>query len=337
MSRLPKENRDLAIAPTVKKQDVTGNQAENRGRRPRRDVDGVLLLDKPAGMTSNQALQAAKRLFNARKAGHTGSLDPLATGLLPLCFGEATKASSFLLDADKGYAVRVRLGAATTTADADGEVTETAPVPPLTRARAEAALTDFRGRQSQTPPMYSALKQGGKRLYELAREGKEVERAPREIEIHEIALLAIEGDEFEYRVRCSKGTYVRTLSEDIARALGTVGHVAALRRYKVGPFDAAAMVTLADLERAAVAGMQELDALLTPADRALVHLPEVGLDTESAYYVRRGQAVRAPRAPRSGWVRLYAPDGGFLGIGAIDADGKVAPKRLMRQSRVQPG
>lgn len=311
---------------------IANTQQQAPTRPPRRDVDGVLLLDKPAGMTSNHALQAAKRLFGARKAGHTGSLDPLATGLLPVCFGEATKASSFLLDADKGYQVRCRLGSATATGDADGETTATAAVPPLTPADVEAALAGFRGRISQTPPMYSALKHKGRRLYELAREGKEVERAPREIDIHEIGLVSLAGDTVEYRVRCSKGTYVRTLSEDIAKALGTLGHVTALRRYKVGPFDESGAVTLAQLEAIAPAGPERLDALLIAPDRALAHLPEVRLSTETAYYLRRGQAVQSSGAPRDGWVRLYAPDGVFLGIGAVDADGKVAPKRMMRRS-----
>jgi tRNA pseudouridine(55) synthase len=194
------------------------NKQQPQTRPPRRDVDGILLLDKPAGLTSNRALQVAKRLFAARKAGHTGSLDPLATGLLPLCFGEATKVSSFLLDADKGYRVRCRLGAATATGDADGEVIKTAAVPALKAADVETALAGFRGRIRQTPPMYSALKHEGRRLYELAREGKEVERKPREIEIRELRLVELAGGDIEYDVRCSKGTYVRTLSEDIARA-----------------------------------------------------------------------------------------------------------------------
>ncbi|HET6726196.1 MAG TPA: tRNA pseudouridine(55) synthase TruB [Gammaproteobacteria bacterium] len=300
-------------------------------RPPRRDVDGILLLDKPAGLTSNRALQAVKRLFAARKAGHTGTLDPLATGLLPLCFGEATKVSGFLLDADKGYRVRCRLGVATTTGDADGEVIETAAMPPvLAPADVEAALAAFRGRISQTPPMYSALKHEGRRLYELAREGKEVERKPREIEIYDLRLLEMEGDMLEYDVHCSKGAYVRTLSEDIARALGTVGHVAALRRYKVGAFDEADAVTLAELEEAAEGGMAALDAKLAPIDGALTHWPAVDLNADSAYYLTRGQAVFVAGAPGDAWLRLYGPEKRFLGIGAVDSTGKVAPKRLIR-------
>lgn len=302
--------------------------ATNKAGPPRRDVDGILLLDKPTGLTSNRALQIAKRLFAARKGGHTGSLDPLATGLLPLCFGEATKVSSFLLDADKGYRVSCRLGAATTTADADGETTGTAPVPALTVDDIEAALARFRGRISQLPPMYSALKHGGRRLYEIAREGGEVERKPREIEIYDIRLVGWADDTIEYDARCSKGTYVRTLSEDIARALGTVGHVSALRRYKVGGFDAAGMVTLDELE--ADADTDRLDARLTPLDDALTHWPAVDLDGNSAWYLRHGQAVFVAGAPTGGWLRIYGPSGTFLGLGSVDSSGKVAPKRLIR-------
>ncbi|HET7587020.1 MAG TPA: tRNA pseudouridine(55) synthase TruB [Gammaproteobacteria bacterium] len=296
----------------------------------RRDVDGILLLDKPSGLTSNRALQVAKRLFAARKAGHTGSLDPLATGLLPLCFGEATKVSSFLLDADKGYRVQCRLGTATATGDSDGEVVETAPVPALTAADVESALAGFVGRINQTPPMYSALKHEGKRLYELAREGKSVERKPREIEIYALRLIELSGDTIEYDVRCSKGTYVRTLSEDIARALGTLGHVSALRRYKVGAFEEAGMVTLDELEQDADAEPDRLDARLTPIDAALTHWPAVELNGDSAYYLRRGQAVFVAGAPETGWLRIYGPNRSFLGLGAMDSSGKVAPKRLIR-------
>ncbi|HET7307362.1 MAG TPA: tRNA pseudouridine(55) synthase TruB [Gammaproteobacteria bacterium] len=297
-------------------------------RPPRRDVDGILLLDKPTGLTSNRALQKVKWLFAAKKAGHTGSLDPLATGLLPICFGEATKVSSFLLDADKGYRVRCQLGAATATGDADGEVTATAPVPALTEAVVEAALARFRGPISQTPPMYSALKHQGKRLYALAREGIEVERKPREVEIYALRLTAIDGNAIEFDVRCSKGTYVRTLGEDIARALGTVGHVTALHRYKVGAFDEAGALTLDELEQRASSG--ELDAALTPIDDALAHWPAVELNADMGWYLRRGQAVFVAGAPSSGWIRIYGPDRTFLGLGAVDSSGKVAPKRLIR-------
>ncbi|HET7371682.1 MAG TPA: tRNA pseudouridine(55) synthase TruB [Gammaproteobacteria bacterium] len=296
----------------------------------RRDVDGILLLDKPTGLTSNRALQVAKRLFGARKAGHTGSLDPLATGLLPLCFGEATKVSSFLLDADKGYRVQCRLGTATATGDSDGEVVETVPVPALTAADVETALAGFVGRISQTPPMYSALKHEGKRLYELAREGKSVERKPREIEIHALHLVGFSDDTIEYDVRCSKGTYVRTLSEDIARALGTAGHVTALRRYKVGAFEEAGMVTLDELEQDADVGLDRLDDRLTPMDAALTHWPAVELNGDSTYYLRRGQAVFVAGAPENGWLRIYGPNRTFLGLGTMDSSGKVAPKRLIR-------
>jgi tRNA pseudouridine55 synthase len=297
----------------------------------RREVDGILLLDKPAGLTSNQALQKAKRLLNARKAGHTGSLDPLATGLLPLCFGEATKISAYLLDADKGYRVRCELGVATATGDADGEIGERAVVPALTEAQVDEALQSFCGRISQIPPMYSALKHGGKRLYELAREGKEVERKPREIEIYGLRLVRLASDGFEYDVQCSKGTYVRTLTEDIAKVLGTLGHVTALRRYKVGAFDEAGSVTLDALEALADAGGDALDAVLAPMDGALAHWSAVDLDGDSAFYFKRGQAVFVAGAPASGWVRIYGPARAFLGLGAVDSSGKIAPRRLIRQ------
>jgi tRNA pseudouridine55 synthase len=297
----------------------------------RRDVDGILLLDKPRGLTSNQALQKAKRLLNARKAGHTGSLDPLATGLLPLCFGEATKISAYLLDADKGYRVTCQLGAATATGDADGEISARAPVPALTEADIERAFQSFRGRISQTPPMYSALKHGGKRLYELAREGKQVERKPREIEIHDLRLVGLTSDGFEYDVQCSKGTYVRTLTEDIARTLGTLAHVTALRRYKVGGFGEAGSVTLAALEERAGEDGDALDTVLAPMDGALAHWPAVDLDGDSAFYFARGQAVFVAGAPADGWVRTYGPARAFLGLGAVDSSGKIAPRRLIRQ------
>lgn len=310
---------------------MTQKTHQAHARVPRRDVDGILLLDKPQGMTSNRALQAAKRLYAARKAGHTGSLDPLATGLLPICFGEATKVSSFLLDSDKGYRVRSRLGVATDTGDADGEPVESAPVPALTREDVVAAMAKFIGRIEQTPPMYSALKHQGRRLYELAREGKQVERPPRGIEIYALELTAFAEDCFEYVVRCSKGTYVRTLSEDIARALGTLAHVVALRRHQVGIFDEAAAVTLDELERLAGDGPEALDARLLGVDSALTHWPAVDLSTEAAYYLRRGQAVFSADAPRAGWLRIYGPERVFLGMGEIDLDGKVAPRRLIRQ------
>lgn len=300
-----------------------------RRRQHGRDVSGILLLDKPLGATSNEALQQAKRLFQARKAGHTGSLDPLADGLLPLCFGEATKLSAYLLDADKRYFVRVRLGVTTTTGDAEGEVLETRPVDGVTRERIAGTVAGFVGQIDQLPPMYSALKYQGQRLYKLAREGIEVAREPRTVTIHAIELGRVEGDEFEMDVRCSKGTYVRTLAEDVGARLGCGAHVVGLRRTGVGPYGAQHMVTMREVEEAAARGADALDALLLPLDSAVGHWPEVRLSQDAAYYLKMGQPVLVPRAPTSGLVRLYDPSGGFVGVGQIEDDGKVAPRRLM--------
>jgi len=300
-----------------------------RRRQHGRDVSGILLLDKPLGMTSNEALQRVKRLYHARKAGHTGSLDPLAEGLLPLCFGEATKLSAYLLDADKHYWVRVRLGVSTTTGDAEGEVVQTRPADGVTRAALEQAVSQFVGPIQQLPPMYSALKYQGQRLYKLAREGVEVPREPRAVTIHAIDLGDYADGEFEMTVHCSKGTYVRTLAEDIGVALGCGAHVSALRRTGVGPYGVGQLVTMAQVEQAAEAGDAALDALLLPLDSAVGHWPEVRLSADSAYYLKLGQPVLVPRAPTAGWVRLYDQAGGFLGVGQIEDDGKVAPRRLM--------
>ncbi|MBK1672183.1 tRNA pseudouridine(55) synthase TruB [Ectothiorhodospira shaposhnikovii] len=301
----------------------------SKPRIQRRDVHGLILLDKPVGYTSNQALQRVKYLFKARKAGHTGSLDPLATGLLPLCFGEATKVSAFLLDADKQYRTVCRLGVTTTTADAEGEVTETRPVPELDDDLIEAVLERFRGPIEQIPPMYSALKHQGQRLYDLARKGQEVERAPRPVTIHQLHCLARTGDTLTLDVSCSKGTYIRTLVEDIGRALGCGAHVIELRRVGLTPFETPRMVTLQQLEALAEQGPEALDGALHPADEALMHWPEVHLDADSAFYLTQGQAVFVPGLARAGWLRLYGPGDRFLGIGQLQDDGRLAPKRLM--------
>ncbi|WP_028989252.1 tRNA pseudouridine(55) synthase TruB [Thermithiobacillus tepidarius DSM 3134] len=287
-------------------------------------TDGILLLDKPEGVSSNAALQQAKRLLRLKKAGHTGSLDPLATGLLPLCFGEATKFSQFLLDADKVYRARFRLGSTTTTGDAEGEVLERRPVR-VDAAQVEHALAAFRGEILQVPPMYSALKQQGRPLYEIARQGGTVERAPRRVQISRYELLALHGDELEVEVACSKGTYIRSLAVDLGEALGCGAHVSALRRLASGPFRIEQALTLetlaAELERGACP--------LLPADQALGHLPAAALGDSSAAYLLLGQAVTAPRGLPSGLVRLYGPGGRFLGLGAVLDDGRVAPRRLI--------
>lgn len=301
-----------------------------RGKRKGRSIDGVLLLDKDPSLSSNQALQRVKRLYGAAKAGHTGSLDPLATGMLPICLGEATKVSGFLLDADKHYRVTCRLGERTATGDAEGEVVETAPVPSLDAGRVRDVLAKFTGSIEQVPPMYSALKHEGRRLYALARAGEEVERPPRTVRIFELALQDLQPREFTLDVRCSKGTYVRTLVEDIAVALGTVGHVVALRRLGVGPYEKRPMHTLAELEaRRDAGGHAALDELLLPVDSAVADWPVVRLDDDMSFYVRRGQPVLVPRAPTEGHVRLYTEAGRFLGIGEVADDGRIAPKRLL--------
>jgi tRNA pseudouridine55 synthase len=304
---------------------------QGQRRREYRDVNGVLLLDKPTGMTSNQALQHVRRLFNARKAGHTGSLDPLASGLLPLCFGEATKVSSFLLDSDKLYAVTARLGVRTRTGDAEGEVVETRAVPKLTVTVIERALSGFKGEIQQIPPMYSALKHQGQRLYDLAREGVEVERAPRTVNIRELTLLRHDADSMGLMVRCSKGTYVRTLVEDIAAVLGTCAHVIALRRTAVGPYGGADGLPMFPLDELRELANEpgRLDERLLPIDSALSHWPAAHLGADAAWYFGRGQAVVVPGAPTAGWLRVY--DGArFLGLGEVIPDGRITPRRLIK-------
>jgi tRNA pseudouridine55 synthase len=301
------------------------------GRRHsnQRRVNGILLLDKPSGITSNAALQKVKKLFRARKAGHTGSLDPLASGLLPICLGEATKVSGYLLDADKHYWVACKLGERTSTGDAEGEVLEQRPVS-VTGKQFRKVMDGFLGDIEQIPPMYSAVKHQGQRLYKLARQGLEVEREPRRITIHSIELLDFDSPRVEISVRCSKGTYVRTLVEDIGELLGCGAHVADLRRLGVGPYDDSSMVTLAALEHLlADGGEAALDALLLPMESGLTQWPDVRLSGDAAFYLRQGQPVLVPHAPTTGWVRLYLGDKRFLGVGEILDDGRVAPRRLL--------
>lgn len=305
-----------------------------RRRKHGRDVDGILLLDKPQQLTSNEALQRVKRLYQANKAGHTGSLDPLATGLLPVCLGGATKFSSYLLDADKHYRVRVRLGITTTTADAEGEILESRPVEGVDLARIRLVMDHFRGPIEQLPPMYSAVKHQGERLYKLARQGIEVERQPRTVIIYRSELIDLTLPELELDVHCSKGTYVRTLAEDIGAALGCGGHVIGLRRTGVGPYvePERRFVTLEEIEDLIAAHedpLPELDSLLLPLESALEHWPAVRLTADAAFYLRQGQAVLVPQAPTEGLVRLYDPSRHFLGVGCILDDGKVQPKRLL--------
>lgn len=294
---------------------------------------GILLLDKPRGLSSNAALQRVRRLFKGEKAGHAGALDPLATGMLPICLGEATKIAGDILAGSKRYRFTIALGSRTATGDAEGEVTAEAPVPALTRAGVEAVLAGFHGSRMQVPPMYSALKQGGQPLYRLARAGRTVERAPRAIEIFGLQLTGLEAGSLELETSCSKGTYVRVLAEEIAAALGTVGHVSALRRLEVEPFGAEPMQTLESLERTCAAGGM---APLLPADFPLRHLPAVQLTGADAARLRKGQAVPAA-VPGSNHgladgtlrLRLYDEAGRFMGIGVAAGAAAVRPRRLL--------
>jgi tRNA pseudouridine55 synthase len=298
--------------------------------RSRRAVHGIVLLDKPAGITSNGALQRVRRLFSAAKGGHTGNLDGPATGLLPICLGEATKVTPYLLDADKEYISRIRLGARTSTADAAGEIIETRPVPPFSVERLDEVLTGFLGQIEQVPPMYSALKVDGERLYRLAVQGVTVERKPRAVHIRAIERLAVSDTEIEIRVRCSKGTYIRTLAEDIGAALGTVAHVLTLRRTEVYPFRIEQSHTLEALGELAEQGTGALDACLLPMDLALSHLPAVHLLRDAAWYLRQGQAVRGSGLPAAGALaRLYDETGEFIGLGEATDDGRITPRRLI--------
>lgn len=296
----------------------------------RRTVNGILLLDKPAGITSNGALQQVKRLFSAKKAGHTGSLDPIATGMLPICFGEATKFSQFLLDSDKTYYVVGTLGIRTNTGDTEGEVVETLPLINITAERIQEVMSTFLGESDQIPPMFSAIKVQGQPLYELARRGIEIERKSRRITIFSLDFEYFENDTFSFRVHCSKGTYVRTLVEDIGKKLGCGAHVKELRREKVTPYVHQPMISFSSLQAIAEAsGFSGLDACLLPVETAVDQFPAVQLSTSTAFYLRMGQAVRSNLPPDSTFVRLTSEQGEFLGMGEVLPDGRVQPNRLV--------
>jgi tRNA pseudouridine55 synthase len=302
----------------------------SRRRRHGRDVTGIVLLDKPVGIGSTEVLQHVKNLFKARKAGHTGSLDRLASGLLPLCLGEATKISGFLLDADKRYLAKVRLGVVTTTGDAEGDILERCEPASLARHEITRVLEEFNGEIQQIPPMHSAIKHQGQRLYKLAHQGLTVERKPRPVTIHALHLVDFDAGSLAIDVRCSKGTYIRTLAEDIGRRLGCGASVETLRRIEAGPFGAEQMVSLAELEERADDGLESLDEVLLPIEAAVAHWPDVRLPEGVAYYIRRGQPVLVPHAPTEGWVRIFAGEDRFLGIGEVLDDGRVAPRRLLK-------
>jgi len=302
----------------------------SKPRRPKRPVSGILLLDKPLGLSSNQALQRVKFLYQAAKAGHTGSLDPLATGMLPICLGEATKLSGVLLDSDKVYRARVRLGARTNTGDAEGEVVESRAVT-AGRAEIEAVLPQFMGDIEQVPPMYSALKQGGERLYVLARKGVEVERAARPVTIHALRIEAFEDREFDLWVRCSKGTYIRTLAEDIAAAAGQCAYLAGLRRLSVAPFAEQVPVTIESLQRTAdEGGLEALDRLLLRPAAGLAHWPQVLVDADQARQLARGRRLTVPGlAPNQPRIAVMDSHGALLGLAESDAGGELLPRRWL--------
>lgn len=295
-------------------------------------IDGILLLDKPEGLTSNAVLQRIKKIYCARKAGHTGSLDPLASGMLPICFGEATKFSQFLLDADKHYQVTAQLGIKTTTGDREGEILEQRDIPQITEEILLSLLNQFTGSIEQIPSMYSAIKHNGQPLYKLARKGIEIERPPRTVTVHAMQLLSFNDHSFQFEIKCTKGTYVRTLVEDMGEVLGCGAHVIALRRLQVASYVADHMQTLPHLEQ-----LQEthdwttLQSYLLPADSSISHWPTLTVSEAAFYYLKQGQSIIAPTTtPSSGLVRLVRKDGSFLGVGEI-IDGKwVAPKRLVQ-------
>ena len=299
------------------------------GRIVRRDLDGILLLDKPLGLSSNQALQQARRIFQAEKAGHTGSLDPLATGMLPVCFGEATKLCGLLLDADKAYSARVRLGSRTSTGDAEGEVVETSDASALTMEDFLAVRPRFLGEIRQIPPMYSALKRGGVPLYELARAGEVVDRAPRDVVIHALEFVGLQAGELEVTVTCSKGTYIRTLMEDVAAALGHCAHLVALRRTRVDPFVGGQAWTLEELQEKAEAGLKQLDQVLLPLSAAVVGWPHLCLPDPTLRRLSRGQAIEwtQPGLTEDAAVAVLDEAGVLRAVGRIGSDGLLWPRR----------
>jgi tRNA pseudouridine55 synthase len=296
----------------------------------RRKVNGILLLDKPIGDTSNAILQKVKYLYFAAKAGHTGSLDPLASGMLPICFGEATKYSQYLLDANKTYYVKAKLGVRTTTSDAEGEVVSTKPVPELSIANLDKAFDAFRGAVTQIPSMYSALKYQGKPLYYYARNGIEVPRKERVINVYQLDVVDYQDEVVAFTINCSKGTYVRTIADDLGEVLGCGAHVVELRRTQVGDFLEADMISLDKIEQLKNDNLfQEMDDLLLPLDTAVACWPSVFLNEDLVFYIKQGSPVLVPNVPQVHWLRLHTKSGEFIGIGELLDDGRVAPRRLM--------
>jgi tRNA pseudouridine55 synthase len=298
-----------------------------------RDLHGIILLDKPLGLSSNQALQSVRRLLRAAKGGHTGALDPLATGLLPLCFGEATKLAGSLLGARKAYVAKCRLGITTDTADREGEIVRQRPLPLLDEATIEAALAKLRGHILQVPPMYSALKQDGERLYAKARRGESVEVPPREVEIHRLELLGRTDDTLTLLVECGSGTYVRSLAVDLGEDLGCGAHLTALRRLWVEPFREPRMVTLEQLQAAAEQGDEALLAWLLPVSAGLSDLPVLQLDELQSMAIARGQQIELPQAPSTGRCAAFAKDGALLALLELDDSGRA---RILRGFNLPP-
>lgn len=306
-----------------------------RRKKSGRDLTGIIIVDKPSGVSSNRVLQIVKRLFQANKAGHTGTLDPLASGVLPVCLGEATKLSTHLLDADKRYQVTCQLGIATNSGDSDGEVIAKQPVPAFDHASLKALLKDFTGPQTQIPPMFSALKHQGQPLYKLARQGVEVERKTRQITIYDLQLLAVTADSFTLEVACSKGTYIRTLVQDIATALGSCGHVIMLRRTAAAGYDSTQAVPLMSLETLAEQGTDALDQHLLAAVDALPDWPLVALDKQQTRQLYFGQPVQYLPPQTGADIRLIDDAGAFIGLGQIDTEGVITAKRLFVREQTQ--
>lgn len=296
-----------------------------RSQRHLDPVDGILLYDKEVGLSSNRALQQVKRLFNARKAGHTGSLDPLASGLLPICFGEATKLSQYLLDSDKRYMTTFKLGQTTTTGDSEGAVIAQHSVD-VSAQQLQSALNKFTGVIEQVPPMYSALKKDGQPLYKLARQGIEVDRKPRSVEIFELTLIAYDGESVELDVHCSKGFYIRSLAVDLGEVLGCGAHVTKLRRTAVGKFNIEGAINFDD---ATAMDLQQRHQQLLPLDAGISSMQSISLSEDASYYFCRGQEVRTAGEPESGLVRVYVEGGGFIGIGEALPGQRIKPKRLL--------
>ena len=299
------------------------------GKRKGRRVNGILLLDKPLGMSSNAALQKVRYLFNAQKAGHTGSLDPLATGVLPICFGEASKVTSYLLDSDKRYLCTLQLGAVTSTGDKEGEILKEHDIPAISSTQLETILEQFRGDIEQIPPMYSALKHNGQPLYKLARKGIEVDRKVRKVRIYKLQVMDKTDTTITCDITCSKGTYIRTLAQDIGEMLGCGAHLSMLRRIEVSPFDCSQLYTIETIENL-MAENNEADSLLLPIDTALTHYPAITLSQEEAQRIQNGLKVKRAGIPQANIIKLYLENGDFIGIGRQAGENLLAPKRLMR-------